>query len=333
MLPRRPSLLIPALQLYLAHTSPLQKPLQICTFVFNHFQDAPPATPFLSTFCIVAGGWHGSVYLPFSLFHLPYQLSALECAVPQFPIVSLLECAVTKMGPRNSFRMRSYEKRWGDGTLRRLQAGEEKPHEQANVSKIDGCGGVCLRAGAAPPRRFAEDEDHTRARLCAAQSEPALQSSRHRGDHRDRCRNHRHWRRRFPRRAKAVRRTADRPGPAAYRTVVAGHVALVLLPARARKGTCPRRARSGALGHQGQSAEAARSRNPRRLGAQLLRMLQHRRNHPRNQTGNECQGARRGYDCRRLSRVSHGRGGHASKHHVQYASETESALRRVRAGA
>jgi len=31
-------------------------PLQICTFIFNHFQDAPPATPFLSTFCIVAGG-------------------------------------------------------------------------------------------------------------------------------------------------------------------------------------------------------------------------------------------------------------------------------------
>ena len=32
-------------------------PLQICTFVFNNFQDAPPATPFLSSICIVAGGW------------------------------------------------------------------------------------------------------------------------------------------------------------------------------------------------------------------------------------------------------------------------------------
>lgn len=40
--------------------------LQICAFVFNHFHDAPPATPYLSDFCIVARGW---VYL-FSL-HFP----------------------------------------------------------------------------------------------------------------------------------------------------------------------------------------------------------------------------------------------------------------------
>ena len=87
--------------------------LQICTFIFNNFQDAPPATSFLSTFCIVAGGWQGSPSFLFSLFHLPCQLSPLECAVPRFPLVSPLECAVTKMGPRNSFRMRSYEKRGG----------------------------------------------------------------------------------------------------------------------------------------------------------------------------------------------------------------------------
>ena len=56
-------------------------------------------------------------------------LSPLECAVtskhrvlPGFgrscPRVSLLECALTKRGPRNPFRMRTYEKRWGgrDGT-------------------------------------------------------------------------------------------------------------------------------------------------------------------------------------------------------------------------
>src|SRR5213082_3282174 len=30
--------------------------LQICPFVFNNFHDAPPATRFLSYFCIVAGG-------------------------------------------------------------------------------------------------------------------------------------------------------------------------------------------------------------------------------------------------------------------------------------
>src|SRR5690242_15575789 len=36
-------------------------PLQICTFVFNSFQDAPAATPLFSNFCIVARGW---VYPP-----------------------------------------------------------------------------------------------------------------------------------------------------------------------------------------------------------------------------------------------------------------------------
>lgn len=31
--------------------------LQICTFIFNHFRDAPPATFSFSCFCIVARGW------------------------------------------------------------------------------------------------------------------------------------------------------------------------------------------------------------------------------------------------------------------------------------
>jgi hypothetical protein len=35
----------------------LQCSLQVCSFVFNQLQDAPPANPFLSSFCIVAGGW------------------------------------------------------------------------------------------------------------------------------------------------------------------------------------------------------------------------------------------------------------------------------------
>jgi len=37
-----------------SHESPVTCPLQICTFIFNNFQDAPPATPFFSNFCIVA---------------------------------------------------------------------------------------------------------------------------------------------------------------------------------------------------------------------------------------------------------------------------------------
>src|SRR5215467_3010335 len=32
--------------------------LQICPFIFNNFHDAPPANPFLSSFCTVAGGGH-----------------------------------------------------------------------------------------------------------------------------------------------------------------------------------------------------------------------------------------------------------------------------------
>ena len=32
--------------------------LQIRPFIFNDFQDAPPATFFFSCFCIVARGWH-----------------------------------------------------------------------------------------------------------------------------------------------------------------------------------------------------------------------------------------------------------------------------------
>ena len=42
-------------------------------------------------------------------------LSPLQCAVTQFCALSPLECAVTKKRSRKSFRMRSYEKRWGGG--------------------------------------------------------------------------------------------------------------------------------------------------------------------------------------------------------------------------
>jgi hypothetical protein len=43
------------------------------------------------------------------------RVSSLECAVPRFRGLSALECALTETGSRNSFRMRSYEKRWGEG--------------------------------------------------------------------------------------------------------------------------------------------------------------------------------------------------------------------------
>src|SRR5579864_2326878 len=42
-------------------------------------------------------------------------LTPLECAVPRFRALSPLECADPKMHCRNPFRMRSSEKRWGEG--------------------------------------------------------------------------------------------------------------------------------------------------------------------------------------------------------------------------
>ena len=45
--------------------------------------------------------------------NLKPRLTPLECAVPRIHALSPLECAVTKTRSCNSFRMRSYEKRWG----------------------------------------------------------------------------------------------------------------------------------------------------------------------------------------------------------------------------
>src|SRR5215469_11155457 len=56
-----------------------------------------------------------SSHFPFSLFHFPVPLSSLQCAVPRFRALTLLECAVTKTASRKSFRMRRSEKRWGGG--------------------------------------------------------------------------------------------------------------------------------------------------------------------------------------------------------------------------
>src|SRR5215471_748610 len=44
---------------------------------------------------------------------LNVHVSLLECAVTQNITLSALECALTKTRPCKSFRMRSYEKRWG----------------------------------------------------------------------------------------------------------------------------------------------------------------------------------------------------------------------------
>jgi len=57
----------------------------------------------------------GIPHFPFSLFHFRPRLSSLKCAVPRFRALSLLECAVTKTRRCKSFRMRSSEKKWGEG--------------------------------------------------------------------------------------------------------------------------------------------------------------------------------------------------------------------------
>src|SRR5205814_1310596 len=148
-------------------------------------------------------------------------------------------------------------------------------YEKAILSEIDSGRSVRVHASFAARSGIAEDEDHARTGLCAHQPEPTVQSGRYGGDHRDRRGNHRYWRRRFSRCTETVCRAADRAGPAAYRTAVAGHVAVVLLSSWARKRTCARRARSCAVGHQRQGAETAGSRNPGWHGAELLRVLQH----------------------------------------------------------
>ena len=58
---------------------------------------------------------------------------------------------------------------------------------------------------------------------------------------------------------------------------LAGSVHRLVLPARAREDARARRARSRAVGHQGQGARPSRARAARRHGARLLRVLRHGR--------------------------------------------------------
>src|SRR5437879_11392638 len=165
------------------------------------------------------------------------------------------------------------------GALQGLRRGaldrpRKEAYEKAILSEIDSGRSVRVHASFAARSGIAEDEDHARTGLCAHQPAPTVQSGRYGGDHRDRRGNHRYWRRRLSRFTETVCRAADRAGPAAYRTAVAGHVAVVLLSSWARKRTCARRARSCAVGHQRQGAETAGSRNPGWHGAELLRVLQ-----------------------------------------------------------
>lgn len=77
----------------------------------------------LRTAFFATEGWGGSATGHFK-YHLnsgspncrpSTRLTSLECAVPRLRLLTLLECAVAKNRPRNPFRMRSSEKKRGEG--------------------------------------------------------------------------------------------------------------------------------------------------------------------------------------------------------------------------
>src|SRR5215467_2293235 len=95
--------------------------------IFNYFrtlcQQQTPATPFPpTTSALFASQWGvGGRSLNVQTFQLATfqrSLSPLECAVPRFRLLTPLECAVTKTRSPKSFRMRSSEKKWGEGLFR-----------------------------------------------------------------------------------------------------------------------------------------------------------------------------------------------------------------------
>lgn len=75
--------------------------LQISTFVFNHFHDALPATPFISNFCIVARGWYGSAcpFTPFTCVHPYNPRNPRLRSSPLFSYSSALFCATGASQP------------------------------------------------------------------------------------------------------------------------------------------------------------------------------------------------------------------------------------------
>ena len=112
--------------------------------------------------------------------------------------------------------------------------------------------------------RTAEGEDHARPDLSTAEPQPAVQSEQHGRHGRDRHRHHRHRRRRREGHARAVRRDADRQESVPDRGDLAGGVHRLVLSAGPREGARARRARSRAVGHQGQGAWSAGARAARR---------------------------------------------------------------------
>ena len=105
------------------------------------------------------------------------------------------------------------------------------------------------------------------------------------------------------------RRPADRPRSAVHRAALAGHDPRLLLSAGPREDP---RASARSIWRCGTSRAKSRpagARAARRHGAQLLRVLQHRRHHSGHHAGHEHQGARPRHHRGGLSRLPHGRHG------------------------
>ena len=103
MLAQRPASLISALPVPVVIASNRERPLQVCTFVFNNFHDAPPATPFLSSFCIVARECVGPVsvrelgamvFKPRSDSFIPFIIHRLRTLWRNMQIATSLESSV-----------------------------------------------------------------------------------------------------------------------------------------------------------------------------------------------------------------------------------------------
>ena len=164
------------------------------------------------------------------------------------------------------------------------------------------------------------------------ESEPAVQPERCGGHHRNRRRNHRHRRRRIERHAGPVRRQVDRPGSAVHRATLAGHEPGVLLSGRPREDPRHRRARSGVVGHQGESPGSAGTRVAGRHGPQLLRVLQHGRHYSGRYVRDEHQGTRPCHHRSRLSRLPLRRHGPSRQHDLQHQGASHPSPRRMYTG-
>jgi len=121
----------------------------------------------------------------------------------------------------------------------------------------------------------------------------------------------------------SARGPADRTGSALHRKVVAGHVAIILLPAGSRED-CMRwgGAGSGTVGPQRQGARIAGPRGSRRHGAQLLANVTNTAGIIPGVTNRMTYRERGAGDDRGgISRVPHGCGGHTGQHYVQHGAK------------